>query len=375
MSPVTSKTMVACRWVSSKPNPVFETVPIPVPAADEVLIKVLAAGVCHSDLGMLTAGENINMWLSATHTTPFTIGHEGAGIICELGASAASASPIALTEGDYVAIWCGVHCQIPSCQSCPRGYTNLCSFGGLRGVKTDGTWAEYITIHASCVVPVPSGPERIPPAVVSAATDAVLTPWHAMKTLCGVSPAHTVLCMGIGGLGLNGVGIAKRCLRARCVVACDTRAGALEDARAAGADHAAPPAELPALLAGQGLAVDFAFDFVGVQATFDACCGAVRPGGTVHVVGLGADTLAYRPLALMAKDLTVRTSFWGTRAELAEVLQAVADGLLRPKAAVRPMSQCVEVLDDMRAGRLLARTALVPDGVLVAERQDVSPHL
>lgn len=182
-----------------------------------------------------------------------------------------------------------------------------------------------------------------------------------MKTSCGVRAEHTVLCMGVGGLGLNGVAIAKRCLSARCVIACDIRAVALEDALAAGADYAVHPDQLSALIGEKKLAIDFAFDFVGVQTTFEACFAAIRPGGTIHVVGLGASALTYTHLTVMRKDLTLKTSFWGTQTEVAEILQAISDGLLEPKVATRPMSECAQVLNEMREGKLQARIALVPD--------------
>lgn len=290
-----------------------------------------------------------------------------AGIIAELGPSVASTFPD-LKVGDYVAIWSGNPCRTPSCTACSRGYTNICTIAhGIHGLRHDGSWAEYIALRASSVVPVPATPERIAPAIISAATDAVLTPYHAMKTSCRVQAEHTVLCMGIGGLGLNGVGIAKKCLGARCVIACDTRSVALKDALAAGADYGVPPGQLLSLIEEKKLVVDFAFDFVGIQATFDSCFAAIRPGGTIHVLGLAADSLAYAALTVMQKDLTLKSSFWGTQSELAEILQAISDGLLKPKVETRPMSQCVQVLDEMREGRLQARVALVPDASTVGE--------
>ena len=93
------------------------------------------------------------------------------------------------------------------------------------------------------------------------------------------------------------------------------------------------------------------------------CFAAIRPGGTIHVAGLGATSLTYTHLVVMRKNLTLKTSFWGARSELAEILEVIADGLLKPKVAARPMSQCVEVLDEMREGKLKARVALVPDSV------------
>lgn len=364
--------MVAYRYVPSKLTPIIERVPIPIPAADEILIKVLAAGVCHSDVGVLTPGDCINATLPLDLS--FTLGHEGAGIIVGTGSSVLTSFP-ELKLGDYIAIWCGSACPGSSCTACAYGNHNLCSYNRLHGVGSDGTWAEYVVLHASCAVRVPGNPARISPAVVSAATDAILTPYHAIKTCCGVRAEHTVLCMGIGGLGLNGVAIAKKCLGVKCVIACDTRQTARAAALAAGADYVASPAQLAGLIEENRLVVDFAFDFVGVQATFDACFAAIRPGGTIHIVGLGAESLDYKPLVAIGKDLTLKTSFWGTRTELAEVLQAIANGLLQPTVTTRPMSECGQVLDDMRAGKLKARVALVPEQLRDGRGTDVASRL
>ncbi|GJE87708.1 zinc-binding dehydrogenase [Phanerochaete sordida] len=356
--------MMAYRHVPSEPNPVAQRIPVPSPAADQVLVKILAAGVCHSDIGILDPGSALNQ---AVPKSTFTLGHEGAGTIVALGSSVASTHP-SLTVGTYVALWCAKPCALPTCAACTAGLQNLCGTtrmaDGLHGLGLEGTWAEYIAVQASSAIPVPAGPARVPPGAVCSATDAALSPYHALKTCCGVRAGHTVLCVGLGGLGLNAVGIAKRVLGAARVVGCDTRASAFADARAAGADDVVGPEDLLGFIAAEKLAVDVAIDFVGTQATFDMCFAAIRPGGTIHLTGLGANELAYRPLSMMTKDLTLKTSFWGTRTELAEVLQAIADGLLTPKVASRPMSQCLEVLDELRAGKVQARITLVPDAVV-----------
>lgn len=263
--------------------------------------------------------------------------------------------------GTYVAIHALDSCPISAsaCTNCLRGFSNICE-GRTYGITHDGSWAPYAAVHASSVVRVPTGPDRIPPEVVCAATDAVITPFHAMK-ICRLGPAHTVLCVGVGGLGLNGVQIAKRLMGARCVIACDTRTVALENARAAGADHVVHPDELLSLVSEKDLLIDFAFDFVGTQKTFDACMAAVAVGGTIHSIGISAQTLVASPTMRMAKELTLKASQYGTREELGEVLQAIADGLLSPQVSTRPMSECEQVLDALREGKVQSRVALIPE--------------
>lgn len=280
------------------------------------------------------------------------------GIIAALGSSVSSTYP-ALTIGTYVAVHGIVSCEQPTCAACSQGFTHLCP-AGKYGLELDGTWASYMKVAAFCVVPVPGTPESIPPGVVSAATDAILTPYHAMKA-APLVPEHTVLCLGVGGLGYNAISIAKRCFGVACVVACDVRASALEDARGAGADYAVEPADLAALVAEKGLLVDFAFDFVGNAKSFETCFSAIRIGGTIHIVGLGTTALSFNPIAGMFKECKLKMSFYGLRAELGEVLKAIAEGKLNPKVTTRPMSECAQVLEEMHEGKLKARTALIPD--------------
>lgn len=234
----------------------------------------------------------------------------------------------------------------------------------MYGLALDGSWAPYAVVNASSVIPIPGGPDRVSPAVASSATDAVLTPYHAMKTCCRVLPEHTVLCMGIGGLGLNAVEIAKKLLGVGCVVACDTRDLVLDNARAAGADYAVTPDKLSALVAEKKLLIDFAFDFVGSQKAFDTCIAAVAMGGTIHTVGFDTPTIVTPLLLRLAKELTLKSSSYGTKEELGEVLKAIADGVLQPKVETRPLSECAQVLEEMHQGKLKCRVALVPDSYL-----------
>lgn len=277
-----------------------------------------------------------------------------------LGSEVLSSHPC-LTLGTYVAMYSTNPCFQPTCDACSRGRPNVCQAHLGYGLQTDGSWATYMVIRAASVVPVPAGPDSISPSVVSAATDAVLTPYHAMKTCARLRPEHTVLCIGVGGVGLNGISIAKKCLGVHCLIACDTRVSALQNAKAEGADHIVTPENLRGLLKKNHLSVDFAFDFVGTQETFQACFGAINVGGTIHLVGLGAPSLSIMPLVTMMKEFIFRTSFYGTKDELSEILHAIKDGVLKPKVEARPMSQCVQVLEDMRKGKLTSRIALIPD--------------
>lgn len=277
-----------------------------------------------------------------------------------LGSAVPSTHP-ELTIGAYVAVYAVEACFKSSCYYCSRGMSNHCPLQTY-GVGLDGSWAAYMVVRATSVVPVPATPQQMPPGVVSTATDAVLTPYHAMKTCCRLQPEHIILCIGIGGLGYNAISIAKKCLGVQCVIACDTREGALQSAKEVGIDYVATPEDLLDVITANQLAVDFAFDFVGTQQTFDLCFSSVRRGGTIHTIGIGCKTISFPPLiTMLKKELTFKSSYYGTRDELVEVLQAIGNGLLNPRVETRSMEEVVQVMEDMHNGKLSSRIALIPN--------------
>ena len=217
-----------------------------------------------------------------------------------------------------------------------------------------------MAIPASSCVVVPGDVHSIPPAVAAVATDAVLTPYHALKTASKVQPGQTVLCMGIGGLGLNGIAIAKHCLGAGTVIACDMRHSSLNQALEVGADLALTPEALEGYVKEHKISIDVVADFVGTQTTFDLSSRVAAPGGVVHIIGLMQPKLTITPLEMMAKDLTVRVSLWGCKSELSEVLQAIKDGKVKPHVEERPLEEVETVIEELKAGKLKSRVALIP---------------
>ncbi|KAI0675328.1 alcohol dehydogenase [Trametes maxima] len=352
--------MIAYRLVPGHKEPQRETVPIPDPGPDEVLIKILAAGVCHSDVHLLE-------WAETRPFVPFahTLGHEGAGIVVSQGENVVANPSIAcrLAIGTYVAVLTTNACERAGCDQCRRGFQNVCFDPPMIGIGGDGCWAEYVVARASTVVPVPgNNPKdpRLSPAVVAVTTDAVMTPWHAMKRAAGIQPGQTVLILGCGGLGLNAIQVAKNVLGAGTVIASDVRKESLSLALQVGVDYAVAPGELKALLAEKGILIDVAVDLVGKQGTMDAAIGAVRTGATVLLVGLGADAVSISPLLATTKQLTIRGSFGGDYQDLEECLEAVAEGKVRPEVEEKSMEECGQVVQALARGGVRARVALIP---------------
>lgn len=352
-----SETMVAYRIIPGLTEPQRTILPIPTPGPDEVLVKVLASGVCHSDVHLLDWSAT-RPFSQATHT----LGHEGAGIVVRVGERVAQETQT-LQVGTYVAVLTTNACGQPECTRCSRGFANVCFARPMLGIGADGSWAEYVVARASTVVPVPGNnpkSERLSPSVVAAATDAVMTPWHGLKRAAGVREGQTVLIFGCGGLGINAIQIAKNVLGAGVVIASDIREESLTIARSLGADYAIPPAALKGLLEEKGLEVDVAVDLVGKQVTLDSAVDVVRTGGVILLLGLGDDAVSVNPLAVTTKQLTISGSFGGDFHDLEECLHAIDEGKVVPEVENRPMDECAQVIKDLAAGRIRTRIALVP---------------
>ncbi|KAI9062872.1 alcohol dehydogenase [Trametes sanguinea] len=341
-------------------EPVRDSIPSPYPDADEVLVKVLAAGVCHSDVHLFMRSTT-----KPFHPHVYTLGHEGAGTIVSLGDKVAADPALSkrFALGTYVAINPVNACHSPQCDSCSRGFENACYTFPKVGLNMDGSWAEYVKVRPDAIVPVPENdPQnpRLQPGVVAAATDAVLTSWHAIMKTGAIKPDETLLIVGCGGLGLNAIQIAKRVLGVRTVIASDIREDSLVLARESGADHAAAPTALRALLKEQGVRPDVVLDLVGKQETLDLAIGLLRVGGRIVWVGLGDAAVSFRPLFLGQKQISIHPSLGGDNASLEDCLGAIAEGKLTPSVEERPMSECAAVLHGLEKGEIRARVALIP---------------
>ncbi|EIW63292.1 GroES-like protein [Trametes versicolor FP-101664 SS1] len=359
-SPPLPKTMVAYRFEPGLKEPQRRTLPVPVPGPDEVLVKVLAAGVCQSDVHLLEESDT-----KPFVTYPFTLGHEGSGIIARLGDEVASNPEFAqrLTIGTYVAVLLTNACDTNKCARCKSGFANVCFSRHMLGIGADGNWAEYVLARACTVVPVPGNDPKHPrlhPAAVATSTDAVLTPWHALKRVARVQPGQTVLIIGCGGLGSNAIQIAKHALGASVVIASDIREDSLVLARKVGADYAVPPAELKVLRDEKGLVIDVVVDVVGIQASMDGAVELVKTGGTVVLIGQGQGTVTISPLGMGVKQVAVMGTFGGDYQDLVECLFAIEQGKVVPEVEERALDDCVKVVKDLAAGRVRGRIALIP---------------
>ena len=196
-------------------------------------------------------------------------------------------------------------------------------------------------------------PDNVTSEEAAAITDAVLTPYHAIKS-AGVGPASNILIIGAGGLGGNAIQVAKA-FGAKVTVL-DKKDKARDQAKAFGADQVY--SELPdSVLPGSFSAC---FDFVSVQATYDLCQKYCEPKGTIVPVGLGATSLNINLDDLDLREINVKGSFWGTLMDLREAFELAAQGKVKPNVAHAPLSELPKYMEKLRAGGYEGRVVFNP---------------
>lgn len=348
--------MRALRLTAWKSEPELVEVPEPEPGPGQVVIKVGGAGACHSDLHLMHDFEPGALpW-----GPPFTLGHENAGWVHALGSGATG-----FEVGQPVAVYGPWGCG--ACDRCRHGVEIYCENpadapapGGGGGLGIDGGMADYMLVDdVRHLLPLPEG---LTPADAAPLTDAGLTPYHAIRrSWPKLGPRSTAVVIGVGGLGHVGVQVLKATTAAR-VVAVDTRAAALELATKCGADlvveaGAGAAEEIRRITAGHG--ADVVIDCVGDDATLALGATVVRTLGDLTVVGIGGGTL---PVSFFGipYEASVQTTYWGTRPELAEVLELGARGLLQPVTTTFTLENALTAYRAMASGELDGRAVIVP---------------
>jgi propanol-preferring alcohol dehydrogenase len=350
--------MRALRLVEWQSDPVLVEVEEPRPGPGQVVVRIGGAGACHSDLHLMRDFQAGQLGWGP----PFTLGHENAGWVHALGPGV-----VGLEVGQPVAIYGPWGCG--TCQRCQLGIETYCENpsgapapGGGGGLGLDGGMAEFMLVpSARHLVPLPDG---LDPVMAAPLTDAGLTPYHAIRrSWAKLPPDGTAVIIGIGGLGHLGVQILKATTAAR-VVAVDTRPQALELARACGADVAVSPSETAVAEireATRNRGADLVLDFVGNDVTLSLGIAVARTLGDLTVVGLGGGTLSFTFFSVPF-EVSVQTTYWGSRPELVEVLELGARGLIRARVTTFPLDRALDAYREMEQGTLEGRAVILPSG-------------
>ena len=331
----------------------LEDVPVPTIGPNDALVRVRATGV-----GLTVVIMTSNPGLVTRF--PRIPGHEVAGEVVEVGAQVQTVKP-----GDRVA--CHFYFTCKACRFCRSGRETLClSFKGYLGMAADGGYAEFLSVPALNLCPIPEGVSDLDAAV---AADAIATPLHACKEEARIGPGDQVLVVGAGGgVGIHAVQMAKLC--GGWVIGADITDGKLEMVKAVGADEVvdARAGELSKqAIAVSGGGVDAAIDLVASAETLEACIRSLAPGGRLVIVGnrpqvvFGADpTFRVDPGLMLRKMLEIHGSRYVSLSELAQALELVKQKRIRAVVtrtfALEEAEQAHQLL---RENSIVGRAALV----------------
>lgn len=314
---------------------------VPKPQADEgeVVVKIETSGLCHTDIHAAHGDWPIKPKL------PFIPGHEGVGIVAEVGKGVAH-----LKEGDRVAIpWLGYACGL--CEYCVSGWETLCPNQLNTGYFIDGCYAEYAKAYAKYVAKVPDG---IDPLDAAPLTCAGVTTYKAVK-VSGARPSDLVAVYGIGGLGHLALQYAK--VAGAAVVAVDLNDEKLQLARELGADYtvnaaAQDPVEEIQKLGGANAAVVTAVS----PKAFEQAYRSLRRGGTIVFVALPKDNYVQLPIfETVLNGIHIVGSIVGTRVDLAETFELHAAGKTKIWRETRKLEQVNEAFEEVEHAKVRAR--------------------
>ena len=338
--------MRAVQLVAWCSEPELRDVKVPEPEPGQILVRVEAVGLCHSDLHVMDWPEG-----TLPFDLPMTLGHETAGVVAGLGAGAGG-----VEIGDPVLVYGPWGCG--TCAACARGADNLCARRLACGLGFDGGLAEFVLVPSSRFLVARGGLDAARSAPL---TDAALTPYHALKPHLGrLVPGSSVVVIGVGGLGHVAVQLVRELSPAR-IIAIDPR----EHARQAAADAGAN-----AVLGSDGLSADdvraetgaagaaLVLDFVASDSTLRLAASAIGIGGHVSIVGFGADSFPCG-IGTVPLEWSAGRPSWGTLPELHEVVSLARDG--RIEITVEPMAleEAVEGYRRLRRGDINGRAVAV----------------
>ncbi|KAJ7472031.1 chaperonin 10-like protein [Mycena latifolia] len=344
-------TMIAAVFVPGNEQLVFDiNYPIRELAEDEVLLKVAAAGVCHSDVAFLS-GANL-------HTRKYIMGHEGCGVPIKLGAKV-----------DDERIHTGKLYSILLLDSCVHGINGGSAGSNGLGLGRDGTYAEYIITTADALVPVPTG---VPPEVAAIASDAGVTAYHAVQHAAKVKRGDKVLIFGIGGLGHLAVQYAKHF--GATVYACDFKPTARKLSLDLGATEAFDLIELANKTAAR-FTVDTTIDFVANNETFHLAMAALRRNdinfpnspASLVLVGGSAENLVFNTDDITTSGVQIRGSSYGPPSALVTVLDLFAKGTVKAHVYSEPLANVNKVIDELRAFEITGRKVVIPPSEPIAD--------
>ena len=341
--------MKAVRLHGYHQQPVVEDVPEPVVKGPlDVIVKIGGAGVCRTDLHIIEG-----QWADAMNPTlPYTIGHENAGWVHEIGSAVTN-----VQVGDTVILHPTPTCGL--CQACRAGNDMHCAQSTFPGLDSDGGMAEYLLTSArACVKLDPS----TRPQDVAALADAGITAYHAVrKAIPLLPPGTTCVLIGAGGLGHIGVQCLAALTATRIIVV-DRNPEALKLAEQLGADQTVVAdgkhVETVRELTG-GAGAHVVLDFVAEEGAEQDGFAMTAPAGSYFVIGYGGQ-VQIPTLDIISTERNIVGNIVGTFNELAELMALAQSGKVTLHTRTYPLDAAADAVADLDAGRVRGRAILVP---------------
>jgi 6-hydroxycyclohex-1-ene-1-carbonyl-CoA dehydrogenase len=313
--------------------------PIPEPGAGEILVRVAACGICHTDLHYIDHGV-------PTAKSPVILGHEVSGRVAARGDRVER-----FREGDPVLLPAVFTCGV--CRLCRTGRENICLEMRMLGNHVDGAYAEYVVAPAKDCFLLPG---EIPLAEACLIGDALSTPYHAVKHRAQVTMGSTVAVFGCGGVGINAVQFSA--LAGAHVIAVDKEEQKLAWARQLGARDTVNPVAVDRvdkeLKKRTGGGVDTALEVIGKPETLRAAYDSLRPGGRLVVVGYSSAPVELALSKAMFFELEIIGSLGCRPADYPEIIELVRAGRVKLRALITGRYQLEEIhrgLDALRQGK------------------------
>ncbi len=322
---------------------VIEDVPVPEPGPGEVLVKVEACGVCHTDLHAADGDWPVKPAL------PFIPGHEVAGTVEKLGPGVTE-----LKEGDRVGVaW--LHDACRNCEYCETGWETLCEDQHNTGYSVNGGFAEYVIASAPFAARLP---KNVDVAEIAPILCAGVTTYKGLKET-EAKPGEWVVISGVGGLGHVAIQYAKA--MGLKVAALDIASDKLSLAKQAGADLAVNATDADAaqrIIEATGGGAHGVLVTAVSRPAFAQALEVVRRKGTVSLVGLPPGDFPTPIFPVVLKRITVRGSIVGTRRDLEEALAFAADGKVKAEVHRARLEDINDIFGRLRAGKVDGRMVL-----------------